>query len=86
MIKFATHIQAAWMALALYCTRNLQAVYFLSESLRHTIAGLQDFHAGCSKTLHPSLDPNPALIAVAGQQLFLVTPFKSVKSTPIKFT
>lgn len=28
MITFATHIQTAWMVLALYCTENLQVVYF----------------------------------------------------------
>lgn len=45
------------------------------------MADLQDSHVGSSKPLSTFLDSNTALIlftiAVAVQQLFLVTPFKS---------
>lgn len=55
--------------------------HFLSGSLRQMMADLQDSRVGSSKPLSTFLDSNTALIlftiAVAVQQLFPVTPFKS---------
>lgn len=69
----------SWLCIAMKIWKWF-TFHFPSGSLRQTIAGLQDFPTDRSKPLYSILDPNTAfilvLIAVAGQQLFWVTPFK----------